>query len=267
MVLGDPAVADARATGEHQETQRGVKAPLEVSRAVLLHDTQHYGRCTIPTNNDDLPYLLPAIPTPPADPQTKLQLLRSQLDQVQALKRHYLGHYKASLAHLSALATSLHKSDHPLVLSNPDKRLKRPQTTPNHSKANAVVQSPRATEEGPAASDSKAVSQSKPGGDTIATFSDAEEDAVEAAMATTAAVSRGADTTTPSLAAWQRALPASLQGLGDHERLATVVAAADMDDRNACAVLCGRRKRFYMHQMVTLLGRESKSKGEVCITF
>jgi hypothetical protein len=186
---------------------------------------------------------------------------------VQALKRHYIGYYKAYLAHLPALATSLHKSEHPLVLNIPDKRTKRAPATPSQSKPNTSAQSPHGTEEGPAASDSKVMSQNKPSGDTLATFSDAEEDAVEAAMATTAAVSRGADTNSPFLVAWQQALPASLAGLGGHERVAAIAAAVDMDERSACAVLCGQRKRFYVHQTVALLGRESKSKGEVCPAF
>lgn len=273
MTEAQPAAAPGSAADHAQAFAK--PAPPEVPRADLLRDTAQHGRCQAAAAADAAPPALPPVPPPPPHAlRTKLQLLQDQLEHVQELKRHYTGFYKACLAHLPALAASLHKSQHALLLNAPAKRAAPDGGAPAddappgkaHKAASAdAPSSAPAADDGMAASDSKQVtSQTRPDPDALPSFSDAEDEALDAAASTSAASGgRGGGTAAPALAAWQGALAGSLAALGDQERMAAVAAAVEMDARNACAVLCGRRKRFYLHQTVTLLGRESKSKGEV----
>ena len=266
----------ATAAGSAADKARGTptkSTPADVPRADLLRDTAQHGRCQAPSASDASPPAIPTIPPPaPHALKTKLQLLQEQLEHVQELKRHYTGFYKACLAHLPVLAASLHQSQHPVLLNSPTKRSAPDGAAADdgaaskaRKAASADAPSPApAADDGTAASDSKQVtSQTRPDPDALPSFSEAEDEALDAAASTSAASGGRGASAAPPLLAWQRALPESLASIGDQERLAAVAAAVDMDARNACAVLCGRRKRFYLHQTVTLLGRESKSKGEV----
>ena len=99
----------------------------------------------------------------------------------------------------------------------------------------------------------------------LATFSETEAEAIDAVSSSAAGTSSAAAPASKmSLSSWHARLGRDAGALGDHERVAAAVAAGDMDARDACAVLCGRKHRFYVHQTVVLVGRESKSKGEVC---
>ena len=98
----------------------------------------------------------------------------------------------------------------------------------------------------------------------LATFSETEAEAIDAVSSAAAGTSSAAAPASKmSLSSWHARLGRDAGALGDHERVAAAVAAGDMDARDACAVLCGRKHRFYVHQTVVLVGRESKSKGEV----
>jgi hypothetical protein len=259
--------------------QSALKQPV-VSRTNLLRETAEHGRCTT-DSQDGLGESLGPIP-PSTEPRTKAQVLQERLERVQRLRRHYAEHYQACLDHVPALVASLQKAGHPVAMAGPCKRA-RTEAAANDQPATSSAQKPAASRNlftagllplgraisGSAPPEDGAQQPSAPQAsatlpDALPTFSDAEDEAADTASAEQP-LSPTARTRVP-LSAWLQSHATNLVGLADHERVAAAAASGDMDARDACAVLCGARRRFYVHQAVVLLGRESKSKGEVRAT-
>jgi hypothetical protein len=255
--------------------------PLEASHSEILLQTKRYGRCACVPGTSDSGATLEPIPSPTGEPRTKRQVLQERLKHVRRLKRQYMDHYKASLAHVPDMATSLYRAQQKLVYQSPDKRVRKSAdataaawtaaTTPKKpSHARSFFDSGLvlgySVDDGmsPALSSKPLATSPQPKGtiEALPTFSDVEVETIEAVTAENQGSPRPGSGC--SLAACQAALGRSLEGIGDHERVAAAALALDMDARNACAVLCGKSRRFYIHQTVVLLGRGSKSKGEVC---
>lgn len=74
---------------------------------------------------------------------------------------------------------------------------------------------------------------------------------------------RSEDTRKELLAAFDRHTGA-LASTAELERNAASAVALDLDRWDACAVLTGRKARYYVHQTTVSVGRSSILKGQVC---
>jgi hypothetical protein len=245
-------------------------------RSVLLQDTAAHGRCPAPSNAP-LPGEVLSGTTPSSSSRTKAQVLQSRLDATRRLKRHYAHHHQACLDHITDMATALQASGHKLKQQGAQERVRTEDSHEPHPQMEASQEPPavrKSTTEdlqplGAAVGDENPLAGKPTAPDSgiepigPATFSDAEDEALDAALSEQPRSPR-VRASVP-LQAWLSDRCTDLQAIADHERTAACAAGADADSRDACAVLCGHKRRFYIHQSAVLIGRESKSKGEVCV--